>query len=196
MAHHVYNTEGFVIEGTNSGEANKFFSVFTRELGMVRATAQGVRLLKSKLRFSLQEFSYTRISLVRGKEVWRITNAKVEWNLFHMYRNDKEITHMIAQVFLLLKRLIPGEEKNGLLFHVLSDAFLFLQENTLNKDEINSFEKIIVINILHNLGYIGNNPQLNQFIATPWSIELLTLMTEKKKYAVQEINRAIQATQL
>lgn len=196
MAHHVYNTEGFVIETTNSGEANKYFTVFTKELGMVRATAQGVRLLKSKLRFSLQEFSYARISLVRGKEVWRITNAKIEWNLHTLFREKKEIIFMLAQIFLLLRRLIPGEEKNEKLFLLLHHSFVFLQSAIFSKEEISSFEKIAVINILNNLGYIGNNPELSEFIDVSWSKELLSHMEIKKRSALQEINRAIKATQL
>ncbi len=196
MAHHVYNTEGFIIEASNSGEANKFFTVFTKELGMVRATAQGVRLLKSKLRFSLQEFSYAKISLVRGKEVWRITNAKIEWNLHTLFRDKKEVVFMLAQVFLLLKRLIPGEEKNEHLFSLIHTAFLYLQTHDFTKEEISAFEKILVINILNSLGYIGNNPELNEFINVPWSKEILESMEMKKKSALQEINRAIKATQL
>ncbi|MBA3550762.1 hypothetical protein H0W32_00965, partial [Patescibacteria group bacterium] len=165
-------------------------------LGMVRATAQGVRLLKSKLRFSLQEFSYARISLVRGKEVWRITNAKIEWNLHILFREKKEIIFMLAQIFLLLRRLIPGEEKNEKLFLLIHHAFVFLQSAIFSKEEISSFEKIAVINILNNLGYIGNNPELSKFINVPWSKELLAHMEIKKRSALQEINRAIKATQL
>jgi len=76
MAHHVYTTEGFLVHSQPSGEAGKFFLVFSRELGMVGATAQGVRLSQSKLRYYTQDFYYGLYSFVRGKDVWRMTGAK------------------------------------------------------------------------------------------------------------------------
>ncbi len=50
-------------------------SIFTRELGLVRATAQGIRLEKSKLRYSSQLYSFGIFSFVHGKEFWRLTSA-------------------------------------------------------------------------------------------------------------------------
>lgn len=198
MAHHVYNTQGFIIESIHSGEANKFYTIFTRELGMIRATAQGVRLLKSKLRFSLQEFSHVHLSIVRGKEIWRITNAKSESNLFSTHKHQKEIVYVLAQIFSLLKRLIPGEEKNEHLFSVLHEAFEFLRTSQVSyeTEDIQAFERILVINILHNLGYMGNISSLVPFFGAPWSQTLLEEMKKYKKSALQEINRAIKATQL
>ena len=75
MLHHIYHTEGFVLSGQSVGEANKYFRIFTKDFGMVGAMAQGIRLLQSKLRYSLQDYSYSKISLVRGKQVWRIVGA-------------------------------------------------------------------------------------------------------------------------
>ena len=63
MAHHVYTTPAYLIESTPSGEANKSYLLFTKDLGMIRATAQGVRLLKSKLRYSLQDSQCHTLSL-------------------------------------------------------------------------------------------------------------------------------------
>ena len=76
MHHHIYHTQGFVLSSRNVGEANKILTVFTRELGLIRATVQGIRLNKSKLKFSIQDLSFATIDFVKGKEVWRITSAK------------------------------------------------------------------------------------------------------------------------
>jgi DNA repair protein RecO (recombination protein O) len=196
MAHHVYNTHGFVLESTPRGEANKLYSIFTEELGMIRAVAQGVRLLKSKLRFSLQEFSYVSLSVVRGKDVWRITNARSEWNLYSLYKNRKDVFYILAQVFVLLRRLIPGEEKNEILFKVLTDALEFLRVHHLEEKETGAFERILILKILHSLGYIGTSSELNDFISSAWSAELVSKMAPHAKQATAEINRAIRESQL
>ncbi|MCE9517782.1 recombination protein O N-terminal domain-containing protein, partial [Candidatus Nomurabacteria bacterium] len=73
--HHIYHTKSFVIGSYNRGEANKILVLYTREMGLVRAVAQGIRLNKSKLRFGLQDFSYASVDLVRGRDIWRVTSG-------------------------------------------------------------------------------------------------------------------------
>ncbi len=196
MAHHVYNTEGFILDSAPSGEASKRYTLFTKDLGMVRAVAQGVRLSKSKLRFSLQDFSLVHVSLVRGKEVWRLTNARSEKNLYSYFKHDRRALSLIVQIFSLTKRLIPGEEKNEELFTILHDAFEFLDAGQLSNEEKSSFELILVIKILENLGYMGNSVELRSFIVEPWSKELLQDMERVKKIAYREINTSLKETQL
>jgi len=70
-----YTTEAVVLGSRDAGEANKYYFLLTRELGLIHAFAQGVRELKSKLRYSLAELSYVKVSLVRGKEKWRLTSV-------------------------------------------------------------------------------------------------------------------------
>ena len=70
--HTIFETDCFVISSSPQGEANKQLDLLTRDFGLIRATAQGVRWLKSKLRYSLTDFSFTHASLVRGKEFWRV----------------------------------------------------------------------------------------------------------------------------
>ncbi len=196
MAHHVYNTDAFVLDSGSLGEANKIYLIFTRELGVIRATAQGVRLLKSKLRYSLQDFSHTTLSVVRGKELWRITNAKSEESLYALYADKKDVMRVIAHIFLLIKRLIHGEDKNEELFDILVQAFDFLKGRELTKEQSASFEYILVLKILNNLGYLGNVQELSAFIRSEWNTELLDAMYAVKKIALQEINRSLKETQL
>jgi len=84
--HHIYHTEGIILGNKNYGEAGKYYSVFTRDLGMIYASAQGVRKMSSKLRFILQDFSCIKMDFVRGKDFWRITSAsktnRIEQNPF------------------------------------------------------------------------------------------------------------------
>ena len=55
--HHIYHTEGIILGSRNFGEAGKYYYIFTRDLGMITAGAQGVRKMSSKLRFVLQDFA-------------------------------------------------------------------------------------------------------------------------------------------
>ncbi len=196
MAHHQYSTPAFVIESIPKGEANRLYTLFTRDLGMIKATAQGVRLQKSKLKASLQDFSITHVAVVRGKEMWRLTNAHLEKNLFTSFGKDKAIFLVIAQIATLLKRLIPGEEKHDSLYLYVVEAFEFLETAELTGEAVSAFERIMVLNILQELGYGGHEPTLRVFIGVPMSLDLIETMKSFKKIALQEINTSLRETQL
>src|SRR3989304_7240195 len=104
MSHKIYHTEGFVIAGSNYGEANRYLSIFTQDFGLVRASAQSLRKVSSKLRFSLQDFCYSKIDLVRGKEIWRVINAK-NISGYGKLNKSSEGIKMLANIFRLIKRL-------------------------------------------------------------------------------------------
>ncbi|MFA6404918.1 MAG: recombination protein O N-terminal domain-containing protein [Candidatus Paceibacterota bacterium] len=74
--HNIYTTSGFVIGSSLYGEADKMLFVFTRDFGLVNVIAKGIRLGKSKLRFCVQDYSLGIYSLVRGRDIWRLTDAR------------------------------------------------------------------------------------------------------------------------
>ncbi len=196
MSHHIYQTDGFVLASTNKGEANRYLHIFTRDLGMIQATAQGVRLVESKLRYSLQNYSLSHLSLVRGRDVWRITSASQLFNL-HEDLKDKERFAVFGKVFLLLRRLLAGEEKNEELFNILKAAFLFLKETPLSAETLSNFEYILVLRILNSLGYLGDNSSFQPFLASQiWHIELIEHMGPISKKVVSAINNSLKESQL
>lgn len=196
MAHHIYTTDAFIIDSNLTGEADRFYTLFTKDLGLVRAKATGVRLQKSKLRYSLQDFSLSKVSLVRGKEIWRLTSARLDENLFTFYRDNKSVLQVIAQISALIRRLVGGEEKNEKLYTIIIEAIQFLKSRTAWGEELKHFEIITVLKILENLGYLRNVSELEPFIAAPWSETLLKNMEMHKAVALKEINMSLRETQL
>ena len=196
MSHHIYQTDGFILGSINSGEANRYLYIFTRDLGMIQATAQGVRLVESKLRYSLQNYSLSHLSLVRGKDVWRITSASKLFNL-HENLKDKDSFEVFFKVFSLLRRLLAGEEKNEELFNILRAAFLFLKETPLAGEALSNFEYILVLRILNSLGYLGDHSAFEPFLAAEiWHLDLLEKMGPLSKKVVSAINDSLKESQL
>ncbi len=95
--HHIHHTNALILGSRNRGEANRVFTILTREMGLIHAVAQGVRLNKSKLRYALTDYSYAKIDLVRGKEVWRITSA-TPVNSFPGIRRNLKGLHLMASI--------------------------------------------------------------------------------------------------
>lgn len=190
--HNIYTTEGFILKSFNFGEANKYFFIFTKDFGLLKATAQGIRHLKSKLRYNLEDFSLGQISLVRGREIWRITSAEKRFDL----KEPKRLL-ILSQIFSLLLRLLHGEEKNEVLFVSLKEGLNFLKKKELTEEALASFECIMALRILSALGYIGKLGDFDQFTTSPYfTPELLTTMAILKSKAILEINKSLKETHL
>lgn len=129
--YHLYHTPALVLASAPQGEGSKTFTLFTRELGLIHATATSVREERSKLRYGLQDFSYSEVTLVRGKEFWRVTSAVLIENVYTAFRATPEAALMFARAFRLLRRLVAGEEKNKRLFDAVREAFLFAKSSSI-----------------------------------------------------------------
>lgn len=192
MSHTIYTTEGFILKSINFGEANKYFFIFTKEFGLIKGTAQGVRHLKSKLRYGLEDFSLAKVSVVRGREVWRLTSAEKELNLV-----ETQKVLILSRLFSLLLRLLHGEEKNDLLFESLKEGLLFLNNNQFTEEDFSDFECLMALRILSSLGYVGQLGDFDQFLASPYfTAELLSKMRLLKAKAILEINKSLKETHL
>ncbi len=75
MSYHLYQTKGVVLDSRNIGEENELLFVFTKELGLVSVFAKSIKKAESKLRPSLQKFSWVWLSLIKGKTNIRVTGV-------------------------------------------------------------------------------------------------------------------------
>lgn len=124
-------------------EADRVYSILTRDFGLIRATGGGVRKEVSKLRGSLEPVSLSKISLVKGRESWRITSAELVEKVV--------LTDKVARPLALLEKLMQGEHAHTELYDAIERALLDYQGNTLMG---NMFEVRFVAQILFHLGYL------------------------------------------
>ena len=199
--HAIHTTAGFVVGSRPYGDAGKILSIFTRDFGLVFATAQGIRLEKSKLRYFIQDYSWGIYSFVRGKEYWRLTSAQER----HGEAGDVTSSvasnggrDLVARVALLLRRFLQGEEPHPELFDSLESSLSYLSKiGENNTEHLLSLESVIVYRILNLLGYIGNDLHIDEAINRgDITGNLLDLVTEKRKIINQHINKALQESHL
>ena len=192
--HHIYHTEGIILGSKNSGEAGKYYSIFSKDLGMIYASAQGVRKMSSKLRFVLQDFSYLKIDLVQGRDFWRVTNASKTNKLEKITKNTRTFA-VFANIARLLKRLLAGVEPNQALFTDLIHGLSILEKSETREDLLN-IEAIMVLRILNNLGYIGENEVLRDLIKSPFEENLVFEVSQNRAKVLHQINKALKETHL
>ena len=198
MSHHIYTTPGFIVHSSSQGEAGKYLLLFTRDLGMIGATAQGVRLQQSKLRYYLQDFSYSIFSVVRGKEVWRVTGAKeIEDMNKSVHEMNPENKKLYVRILSLLKRLLHGEEKNERLFRVLENFHHYVSTKDLDKEKRELVEYLVVFRILDSLGYVHAQSPLEILCDSDEIREdILEKVKSHTKSIVEEINNGLKESQL
>lgn len=189
----VYTTAGFVLGSAERGEANKIFSIYTEDFGLVRASAQGVRLEKSKLRYTLDDFARGHFSLVRGKELWRLTGSERDGDSIV----STEARRIVARVLNLVRRLVHGEERNPDLFVALDTMIKKAREISPVSGDLTPFELLSLLRVLHTLGYLGVLEGVDERVLTgDMTDEMFSLISKHRTGILSHINQALEQTQL
>ena len=183
MAIDKYATESFVLASYETAEHDRTYKLFTKEFGLIFARATSVRKLESKLRTHLQVGRMTRVTLVKGKEIWRITGGE-EYHCYPLLRDD---------VFKLLERFVRGEGVQKTLFTHMKDIV-----STGNVDE-RTGRLLATYLLLVDLGYadafVIGAESIEQYIS--WNIDDLYTQAILTKDALRlHVMQVIQQVQL
>ncbi len=143
-----FRTEAIIIKRRNFGEADKFLTVFTKELGKLQIKAPGIRKLTSRRSPHVELLNYSILSLYNGSVVPILTEAQT----IETYGAIKEDLNKVGFAYHLCE-LIDGLCPEG---QVHEDVFTLLKE-TLTKIAASGDIAIVVhgfeVSLLTALGY-------------------------------------------
>lgn len=159
MSYTIFTTDSFIIKARQSKDADLSLLIFTKDFGLISATAKSARLAKSKLRHALQTLSFSSVSLVRGREIWRVTSAKKYASLYDK-RLPIQYRTLFSRILKFVERFCPKEVVE---YHIYEDlkkisAFIFKREADkvpVSEKDIEILELIMMVKVLNKLGYIG-----------------------------------------
>lgn len=151
MSYVTYTTDALVCGAFNQNTADRTFRLFTKEAGMLYATARSVREERSRQRYALQEFSQIRVSLVKGKNTWKVGSVEVSLNDYTR-ATTREARGSVAIIYRTLRRFIHGEEASPQLFDFCLEALALLATATKNRSLLESY---VQVRILLELGYLS-----------------------------------------
>ncbi len=157
MAIDKYTTESFILDSYESSEHDKTYKLFTKDFGLIFARATSVRKLESKLRGHLKVGHLSKITLVKGKEIWRITGTE----------ESHCETLLLQDVVKLLERFVRGEGAQKTLFIHMEDLV-----NTKNIDERTGrmlAHYLLLVDLGYADAYIIGAKSIEQYIS--WSVE-------------------------
>lgn len=138
MAIEKYTTEAFIISMYESGEDDIVFKAYTRDFGMILVRSTSLR--KSiKLRGHIRVNHMSQITVVQGKEIYRLTGA------VEIQNQNKFIAHVCE----CIGKFIHGEGKNVKLFDRL------VQYSNLGNDfDMQQLRISLFAEVLIQLGYL------------------------------------------
>lgn len=194
--HHVHTSRGFIIGSKPYGEASKIIFIFTRDFGLISALAEGIRLEKSKLRYSTQDFSIADFSLVKGREFWRIVGSLgIDKKLD--FKREKIKISILSPVALILKRMIHGEGAYEEIFDDIESSIDFINnQESINHDHLQTLESVLIMRILQNLGYLNRSVIEDKLVSSPISETLLDSLKARRLEINKYINYALKESQL
>ena len=152
MSYATYITEAMVCGTQNRNTADRSYLLFTKEAGMLFAEARSVREERSRQRYALQDFSRIRVSLVKGKQSWKIGSVEAVANDFSN-ATSREARGSVVAFYRLLRRFIRGEEASPGLFDFCQQALNILVLPSTNRLFL---ESCIQVRLLSALGYVDN----------------------------------------
>jgi DNA repair protein RecO (recombination protein O) len=189
VSYHIYTTSGIVLSARPTKEADRIYSILTRDFGLIRAEGKAVRKEDSKLRGAIEPFSNSEISLIKGRERWRITSAEVKYSLKQLNKNTFTA---FARIFSLLQKLMAGEEKHPEIFDVVDEAARFVGQN--ENEDIGAIEILLLTRILIELGYFEELNGVSR--ASRFSNETLSVILASRTEFIEAINRGIEVSGL
>lgn len=180
---HKYITHAIVLHRSPLSEAATLVTLLTSDLGLIRARAEGLRKPGAKLSAALQTLSESEVTLVRGKEGWRLSGALLSKNWFRELSREERLC--AGRITGLLLRLVHGETQDSL--YVLFCEFVSRIQATPEAVQ-DTLECSTALRILSVLGLDAGE------VPTVPSGRLFT--PEERRAVVTRINRGIAASGL
>lgn len=156
-----YKLHAIVIKNYSLGDADKFFTVFSREKGKVLLKAKGVRKIKSKLASHLESLNLVTFDVAQGRGKFDVITGAISEKSFKEIKLDLDKI-AVAYFFLeLIDKLMAEGQKNDSIFSLLNEVLNLL--NSLKvKDNKDYFFDILEASFIYNLiKKLGHKPRID-----------------------------------
>ncbi len=164
MRERLYRVEAIVLKRTDHGEADRLLTLFTPDLGKMRAIAKGARKPSSRKSGHVELFAHTHLLVAKGKQLDVVTQADTLDAFLPLRENLERVGYAYYLAELVDKFSEEGTE-NRAVFDLLLHALAALGDATNDPDLLARFFELRV------LQYVGYRPQLFNCIHCGKAIE-------------------------
>jgi recombinational DNA repair protein (RecF pathway) len=188
----IHTTDAYILSVASRKESDSLLICISDEYGLMYVNVQGARKEASKHRFIAQPYTFARVTCVEGKVGWRLTGiSEIE-----KIKTEELILPLYIRVGLLINKLVHGEEK-GNIYSILYNAYISISQIIFTEENLGAIERIIVLRVLHELGYIGESSLVEQCLQSR-DISKMTIehVRAHKKQITAIINTSLRASGL
>lgn len=146
-----YSDIGIVLRVNDSGEADKYITLISKEHGLVSCVARGARRISSKKSPHLDVFNLVRFQVGRGDNPLYINQAESVSFYPNIKSDFARIGICMTIIEILLNTTPAGVEDEEIFFSLKS--FLDGMEKTQDSKAINHLGRQFGLYILRHLGY-------------------------------------------
>lgn len=181
---HKYHTQAVVLSRIPIKESAVLLTLLTEEFGLIRARAEGLRKEGAKLAHALQTLDRCEVTLVRGKDGWRLSGALLEQHVAAtLTPAARERAGRLAH---LMFRLVPDDSGDTALFPLYARLLDVLP--SLSESQQDTAECYTALTLLRMLGLdTGEAPKEGEYPE---------LTEEARRTLVLRINHGITASGL
>jgi DNA repair protein RecO (recombination protein O) len=166
MRDRLYRVEAIVLKRSDYGEADRLLTLYTPDLGKIRAIAKGARKPSSRKSGHVELFTHSALLLAKGRNLDIVTQADTLDAFLPLRENLErlgfayylaELVDQFAEEGDVSSRAVPGDNsavENQPLFDLLLHSLAWLGEGTTEPALLARFFE------LHLLMYVGYRPQL------------------------------------
>jgi DNA repair protein RecO (recombination protein O) len=121
--------DAVVLRHNDYGEADRMLTLYTPQLGKVRAIAKGARKMASRKAGHIEPFTHVKLQLARGRDVLIVTQAETV-DAYLSLRDDLVLTSHASYMLELLDRFTYVDEtENSSIFRLLTESLSRLASN-------------------------------------------------------------------
>ena len=150
---HSFRVTAIVLRHADWGEADRLLTLFTREMGKLRAVAKGVRKMRSRKAGHLEPFTHVKLQLAKGRDLPIVTQAETV-DAYIPLRDDLIKTGYAAYTAELLDRFTYEEEiESSIPFRLLAETLGRISQESDAWLSVRYYE-------MRLLDHLGFRPQL------------------------------------
>ncbi|MCL0065541.1 DNA repair protein RecO [Dehalococcoidia bacterium] len=168
----IYTTEAIVLKHANFGEADRILTLYTPNMGKLKAVVRGARRSRSKLGGHVEPLTHSSLVLARGRNLDTVTQSQTIES-FLSIRNDLWLTARALYLIELVDAFTPEHAENYQVYKLLLDALHGLGKVRRREEAASGRQHLMLLRYfeLQLLGHVGYQPQLRDCINCRSSIQ-------------------------
>ena len=147
-----YRTQGIILKKIDRGEADRIFTIYTKDFGKLELLAKAERKIKSKLRGGLELFYLSEIEFIQGKTHKTLTDA-ILIDKFKNLRRDLKRLAIAYKISEVLDNLVKDQEPDEKIWQLLNEVFSKLNSLEIKNSKLEILYHYFLWNLLSILGY-------------------------------------------